>query len=155
MKEFINSAFNAWISILSHPVEDNWLGWITLITCWVLTVVFIWLIVSFICYIIDSSFRPKALGNGVVVDKNYSPSHTTITMMNVGKSTMPMVIRHPERWSINISNEGKTDWFYLTESLHDEIKIGQTISISYSIGRLYKALYVRSVIIQNVNYNES
>ncbi len=155
MKEFINSVFNALVSILSHPSEYTWLGWFVFITEWIIALTFIWIFVSLICYIIDSFFRPNALGEGTVVDKNYLPSHTRITMMNTGRSTVPMVIRHPERWSILISSQGKTDWFYLTQSLHDKIKIGQKISISYSIGRLFKGLYVRSVIIQNTNHNES
>lgn len=97
--------------------------------------------------LIDSSFRKKFTTAGEILDKGYTPEHTTMIMQQVGKVVVPTTIHHPVRWSFLIDlGDDKIDHVDVSEEVYNEKNVGQIVSVRAVAGRISESTYITSVI---------
>ena len=102
-----------------------------------------------IYWCIDSFFRPTLEGNGTIVRKDFTPSHTqTIMVYNASlKTSLPQVIYHDDDWSICVKLCGRVGDISISEDLYGKLKINEGVFTEYSEGRLNKKnIYIKSII---------
>ena len=124
--------------------EGGWINYISGTLMWILTTAivggFIWL-----CgWLIDSSFLPLKEKEGVVTEHYYIPAHTTTTYMMSGKTMIPITNYIDDSYGIIVEIDGLTDKVCLYQSNWNKIKVGDKICFSYTNGRIYKTLYIKS-----------
>lgn len=77
-------------------------------------------------------FTYTPLTEGVVIRKDYTPAHNVYSPihMNVNGKTqiIPHWNYHPDRWSVTVQNGEDTDWWYVSESYYDSVKIGDWVT---------------------------
>ncbi len=95
--------------------------------------------------VIDSWFLPKHSGEGKIVDKEFTPKHTTITWIATGTTTFPLISTDPDDYSLLIERSGKSDWISVDEEFYKSVHEGQTVKIDYVLGRISKDLYIKEV----------
>jgi len=103
-----------------------------------------------IFYLIDSSFRKKFTTSGIIVQKGFTPAHTTVVLQQVGKVSVPQTIHHPDRWSFLVELGGaidaETDEVDVSVDVYDKLNIGDHVSVRAVTGRLSGSTYITSVI---------
>lgn len=67
------------------------------------------------------------INKGVVTSKEHQGARTQTTMILVGKVMVPQIIRLPERWTLNITDSGKTGYCNVNKERFDQVLIGDYI----------------------------
>ena len=94
-------------------------------------------IAKFVFWAIDSWFRPKLWGPGVVINKHFKAAHTTITTVMVDKTMVPQIHEHPAVWSIYVQFiDGFGDWVNVDQELYNATTKGSRVLSEFSSGRL-------------------
>jgi hypothetical protein len=78
--------------------------------------------------------RSLTVHSGIVIDKTYTPAHTTTTMLLVGKIMVPQTQYYPESWSVTISGrneDGERDerTMSVPGPAWDTVEIGETVVV--------------------------
>jgi len=138
MKDFLK------YMLIEPFTERGWINYMGGTIMWILTTVivggFIWL-----CgWLIDSSFLPLKEKEGIVTEHYYIPAHTTTTYMMSGKTMIPITNYIDDRYEIIVEIDGLTDKVCLYQSNWNKIKVGDKICFSYTNGRIFKTLYIKS-----------
>ena len=104
----------------------------------------------FVFYLIDSSFRKKFTTSGILIQKGFTPAHTTMVMQQVGKVMVPTTIHHPDRWTFLVELGGAIDveqaGVDVSEETYNELNVGHHLSVRAVTGRLSGSTYITSVI---------
>lgn len=113
---------------------------------WIILVMVSGLIIYGLLELINSVFLPVQEGYGVIIQKNFIPSHHTTTLVPGAKGTLiPITTWHPDAWSMIISADGKNGTFYIDETGYVRYNIHQKVKITYSIGRIWGTLNIKSI----------
>lgn len=88
--------------------------------------------------LIDTAGLPEEMVRGRILEKNYTPAHTTMILS--GKVLVP--IYHPNRWSAVIEVPDATEEIEITEEIYDEIRIDSEMDVYTVIGRLSKTVRI-------------
>lgn len=82
---------------------------------------------------IYQQFRPPKIIAGTVVFKQYNPAESTMTMIPIstGKTVaiVPIYHYHKENWMIKISENEKTETFYIPQKDWEKIKVGDYFKV--------------------------
>lgn len=109
------------------------------------TLLVVGLVVWGVLYAIDSWFQPHQEALGVIDGHEFTPAHTMLTPMTVGKVTV-MVPQHvPDSWSIGVRVGDKHSWMSCDQETYDGHSDGQQVTATFKSGRLTRRMYVKSV----------
>lgn len=61
---------------------------------------------------------------GVVVDKRYTPSYTTLETVTDGKRTSYQSVYHGDTWSLKLEDGDETGWVRVDETTYHEYEVG-------------------------------
>lgn len=112
-----------------------------------LAVLFVIVLISYgIFYVADSAWRPEEKGIGIVSNKEFTPAHTTTTLVMSGKVMIPISTYYPDNYSLIISLGELSDSFSVDENYYNEITIGTKLKILYCHGRMSKSLYIKEIL---------
>jgi len=103
------------------------------------------LLVYVILLIVDSIFMPELTGFGVIIKMEFKESHHTTHLMHVGKTLVPTTKWHPDAWTITIRQDGVEGTILVEESEYQQIQVGMPVKTIYSVGRVWKSLYLKKV----------
>jgi len=131
--------------MLIEPFRDGFWGVVMGLLCWAVTIVVSTMIIGGALWLVDSSFLAVKQSNGLVSKKYIIPEHTSLQPMLVGKVTVLIPIHHDTSYQICVTVNGLTDNVGLSIIQWDRISIGQTVSCSYTQGRIMNTLYVKSI----------
>lgn len=106
------------------------------------------MMIAYLIFItIDSSFRKKFTTSGIVIQRGFTPEHTTIILQQVGKVMVPQNIHHPDRWSFLIELEdGETSEVDVTEEQYNSITDYSVVALRGVTGRISGSTYLTEVI---------
>ena len=125
-------------------LSGDWLEKIVAVLFLVALIVAVLLIIWFLYWAIDSWFRPEYRGEGIVANKTFTPAHSTIYMMMVGKIMIPQTTYHPDSWDIAIRiNDGRIGSVGVTQGTYLSLKDGNKVDIIYTCGRLSGGIYIK------------
>lgn len=83
---------------------------------------------TFVWYV----FIHEPLTEGVVIGKDYTPAHKVYSPIHMNVNGKTQIIPHwnyvSEKWCITVQNGDDTDWWYVSESYYDSVKIGDWVS---------------------------
>lgn len=110
---------------------QSWVSCLTLIE---------WMIIIVIIGILSAVAVPLFIGPdiyvGKVYDKEFTPAHSTTTMIMAGKVMVPSTIHHPDSWRICIEGQKGakrlTSCFPTPKHVYDKTNIGETADFSGS-----------------------
>jgi len=113
--------------------------------------IFGWLLVLFIIYkitiIINNIFHTeKEKCHGIIISKNFTDKYS-ILEYNVALN-IPMVKHYDSTWSVTIEIESKdnmTDTVSVSEKTYNEYKVGDSVEVLCSSGRLWKSLIINEL----------
>src|SRR3989344_4880280 len=132
-------------SLLTNPNDTLSIvvGVMMMIIIVVAILLFSWLI--FIA--VDSIGLPNSKGKGVVVGKEFIPAHTSTTYQTVNNVSIPSTTHHPDMWwlTIKLKNDGRQNSMSVGEQVYDKIEKGNSVDVSYKIGRFSDDIYINSV----------
>lgn len=80
--------------------------------------------------VIVSLLTGCGISEGQIIDKQYSPAHTTTTTQiqynPATKSNMiiPIIKNEPDRWKFKLKNNDDTGWIYVSKIVYDKFEIG-------------------------------
>jgi len=101
-----------------------------------------------IYYVADSVFRPEYEGTGNVIEKTFTPAHTTTVMIYnaVTKTNMPQIVRHPDDWSVSIKIDGLIGVVSIAKDVYSKLKKGCKVRVKYATGRINtKNVYIKKI----------
>lgn len=106
------------------------------------------LILAGLLYAIDSWFLPNKQGEGIVLNKKFTPAHTTmiLTYNAATKTSMPTPIYHSDSWEIEVGMNKLTDTVEINEEQFNKIAVGDIAKINYSIGRFSSGMYIKKCL---------
>lgn len=90
--------------------------------------------------------RPR-LTEGMVVDKSFTPAHTTTYTSRIwtGKTAVPRIrlVRHPDVWTIKVSGisdkgDEKTEWWTVSEDVYNSVEIGDEVERDVETDAVFK-----------------
>lgn len=137
-----------WIKSQLWPSYLTWKDdWALLLMGWLLLSIVLWLIIYLMLLAIDYAWRPIQTGQGIVTSTRFIPSHYNTTYIwNEGlKTNVPMTTYHPDAWSWTIEINGCTDNFYVDQNRYSLKLAGDTVTCTYTTGRIWRSLYIKSV----------
>lgn len=128
---------------LFHPEDSN--EKIICVLGWLVVAIILGLIIWGVLSAIDSMWVPVEKGTGLITEMRFIPSHHTTILVYNGKTTTPVTTWHPDAWKIVIERNGiKADW-YVKESEYLAHKAGESVSIEFKSGRIWRTMYLVSV----------
>ena len=142
MKEFFA---DTWELLTTNP-DDGFLGYVILGFLWVLIIVLIGLSIWGILYLIDTVGMPTQTGAGIIIDKSFSPAHSTTTFMMSGKVMIPITTFHSDAWYIYIQVNDIIGSYQVSNAYFDFAKINQHVDVEYSIGRIWNSIDIKNII---------
>lgn len=107
----------------------------------ILSSLLLWLLVAFS----DSSFLSEKKGDGVIVDKHYTPAHTVTARVLIGKILVPRTSRVGDKYEIKIKIDSLFGTVAIFESDWCLMKSGDKITCKYANGRICNTLYIKSI----------
>lgn len=125
---------------------DDGLEWFALIMIWIITLLIVGFLIAGALYLVDSTFLADRQGSGTISAMVFKPSHYTTTMIYnaATKTSTPHTVYHPDAWYITITVDGLNDDFYVSERDYMKLRFGQSIDVTYSKGRIFDSLYIKS-----------
>lgn len=131
--------------LFSTPAKyGGWIEWSGFIILWIITICLSVALIWGILYVIDASFLQEKSGVGIVTGRHFSAAHTSTHFVHVGKVLVPHTTRHPDTWSICIQINGLKDWVDVSKKIHDSYGVGSSIECTYSNGRIWDSMYIKS-----------
>ena len=114
---------------------------------WILCLGLLFLVGWGLFYLFDSVGLQRIKSYGRVIEKRFIESHTTTTMVYnaATKSTMPMVIHHPDSWVIKVVFNKTSDEINVSEGDYVKIKHNTDVPIEYTVGRISGKSYLKSI----------
>lgn len=86
-------------------------------------------------------------GIGRLVDKKFVPEHTVTTSSysDFCKCIQISTTYYDDAWSVQVNMTGYMGWIEVSQSLHNQIPLGDKVYITYSKGRLSNGVYFKAV----------
>jgi hypothetical protein len=81
----------------------------------------------------------------VVIGKNFSPAHTTTTVVMSNNIMVPIITEHPDTWTITVDVSGQSEGVEVSEATYDQTDIHQTVEATIQVGKYSEDIYVESV----------
>ncbi len=100
----------------------------------------------FVAY--DSWYLPHEENTGVIVDKEFTPTHTTMILMYnaATKTSLPQPIVHPDKWSVTVELLGKRSSISISQESYEGFLIQDNVLVKYVKGRVSDDLYLKSIL---------
>ena len=102
-------------------VQEWWLAVIGVVSILLLGAFMVWVL-----------FIHKPLTEGYVTGKDYTPAHNSYAPIHMNVNGTTQIIPHwnyyPDKWKLTIQNGEDTDWWYVSESYYDSVKIGEWVT---------------------------
>lgn len=135
--------------LLFNPFSEGITGIILGIIGWVSFLLLIGVFIYLILCILDEIWLPKETGQGVIVKKEFKAAHGStqlipISMMSPMIFIMPILHHHDDCWSIIIEVNGIQGEFDVNEDDYNKLEIGQKLNLTYSWGRIFISVLVKS-----------
>ncbi len=104
-------------------------------------------VLALLFWLVDSRFLPHSEGSGVIIEKEFTPAHTTTTLTYNAtlKMSTPSTIYHPDEWSLLIKIGQEDSWISVSEQYYNRHETGDVISLTYSRGRFSHGVYIKTV----------
>lgn len=134
------------IEFIKDFLSDGWLGAFMLLLIIILIVIVLGLILWFLHWAVDSWFQPQYDGTGTVIEKSFTPAHTTTTFIMSRNVMIPITDFIPDTWTLYLIAEDRIGSIDVTHEFYNSTKQGQELRIRYRCGRLSKSLYVDDII---------
>lgn len=99
-------------------------------------------------YAIDAWFLEDFQGEGIVVDKEFTPEHTTtILVYNAAtKTSLPQVTHHEDCWEVTFEVNKKTGSVEVTKEQFNKLSNGDIAKLTYAYGRISSELYIKKCL---------
>jgi len=133
------------MNFLIDMLNDWPVGTIIGIVCIAVIFIIIGLIFWGLYIAVDSWFMPRKHRAGRIVNKLFTPAHTTIIYTMAGKTMVPQPIFHHDDWSITVEVGGQQDSISVSEEFYESHSINDTVMAEYVEGRFSKKFYIKSV----------
>lgn len=137
MKDFLED-------ILIDTFRDGLIGCVFGIIFWIFATTLVVLTFWLFVWLIDSSFLPLKESDGVVLEKHYTPAHTTTTYIMSGKIMVPITNYISDSYEIEIAIENLKDDVSVSADDFENINVGNKVFCTYTNGRICNSLYIKS-----------
>ena len=96
---------------------------------------------------VDSWFRPRKKGQGIVKEKTFTPEHeeTTVAYNFILKTAMPETELLPDTWEIEVGIDGGSDSMEVEKEFFESVKKNDFVLVEYSKGRLSNKVYLKAI----------
>ncbi len=143
MKDF----FSEFMRTLTTPPGDHWMDYGILAVVWVLVLMVVGLVLFGVLSLIDGTFLSVQEGTGQLISKHFEESHTTTVLVyNAAlKTSLPHTTYHPDAWKLGIQVGDGVGDFYVSATDYVKLKVQQRIDLTYTIGRLWGTLYIKTI----------
>lgn len=131
--------------MLTDPLDEGFLGYAFLVLLWIINLAVIGLLAYGLLYLIDTAWMPIHNGEGVVINKWFSPAHSVTTYVMSGKIMIPITNFYSDTWYISISVNGISDKVSITYSYFNVVRINDHLNVSYSFGRIWHTINIKSI----------
>ena len=102
-------------------LKENWICIIGILIAAGIIVLIAWVVAYY-----------EPLTEGQVVNKYYEPAHEVYSPIHVTIDGKDQTIRNyrfvGDKWTLIIQNEDKKDYWYVSESYYDSVKVGDWVS---------------------------
>jgi hypothetical protein len=123
----------------------DWIGIFVGVFLWATTILVVGLVLCGVLYLVDSSFLPLHKGYGKVISLNFTPAHTTTTMVHTGKVTLPCITHHPDAWSVTVDLQFGSDSIRVKQQFYETLKINDRVKVGYVHGRISNNIYIKEI----------
>ena len=131
--------------------QDGWPGKLIVIALVGALLAFAWVCLYLLFNFLDFAFRPKKLTTGKVLDREFTPAHSTTIYVSVGKTMMPQTTSYPDSWSLLVELEdGRNDWVECSKETYDTSEIGAPAAVEYKEGRLTTRISITDIRVVEV-----
>lgn len=143
MLEFLKESL-----ICTFTEAEDIFDYILGILAWICILGLSFLIIWGLLFLVDYTYRPINEGTGTVISKEFIPEHTeTIWVYNAAlKMNMPQTTHYSNEWRLWIDVNNLRDDVLVSENYYNSIKVGQQLKLKYSVGRIWKTLYIKEVL---------
>lgn len=102
-------------------------------------------------YLIDSSFLISSRGAGRIIEKEFTPAHTsTLLIYNAAlKTSTPQIIDYPDDWSLLIELQDKQGSASVDQETFNALAEGSYATVEYVIGRISGGIYIKNVLLRH------
>jgi hypothetical protein len=132
------------IEFYIEPFTDGVIQFILGVVIWLFSLFLLGGILCALILIVDTSYVEPKESQGLIVSKNYTPSHTETRHVMSGKVLIPTTYYVNEEYSITIDIDGLRDNIAISRELWATIKVLDTFCFKNRIGRLTGKLYIIS-----------
>lgn len=95
---------------------------------------------------LDSIKLPIQNDIGIIINKEYHPSHTTTTMVMSGKVMIPITTHHSEEWRVKVRlYDDNTGSVSVSEEYYNSINIDDEVNVDYTLGRFSNSVYIKRI----------
>ena len=114
-----------------------------------ITIFLVLIIGACVYYAVDAWFLPNLNGEGTVINKEFTPAHTTtILVYNAAtKTSLPQVTHHDDCWEVTFKVNKMSDTVEVTKEQFNRLSNGDIAKLTYSYGRLSSDLYIKACLI--------
>jgi hypothetical protein len=127
-----------------EPFTDGVIQFILGVVIWLFSLFLLGGILCALILIVDTSYVEPKESQGLIVSKNYTPSHTETSYIHSGKALIPTTYYVNEEYSITIDIDGLRDNIAISRELWTTTEALDTFCFKNRIGRLTGKLYIIS-----------
>lgn len=128
---------------LIEPFSDGIGGIVIGLLLWILVLSLSGLIIWGTLFTIDYAFRPTYKGTGTIIAKEFIPEHTIWVYNAALKMNSPQQV--DDQWKLWIIVDDLQDDVSVTPNYFNSVKENQQIQLTYSLGRIWKTLYIKDI----------
>ena len=121
--------------------KDGFVGVTAGLVSWVVTIMTAFVVIV----LVDSLFSYSSTQTVRVINKGYSPAHTTFIAQTVGKTTVMNPIHHSEYWYVKVDHDGSYADCKVSEDEFNLATVGSNAEALIGEGLITSSVYCNEI----------